>query len=348
MNALVTGGAGFIGSHLVERLLKDRHKVVVLDNLSTGCLDNLAGCLGKKGLVFVRGDIRDADLVTLLVKECDVVFHLAAAVGVELIAEDPVRTIETNIGGTEVVLSQANKFGKKLLLAATSEVYGKSEAAPFREDDDLVLGSTGVSRWSYACSKAIDEFLGQAYCQQYGLPVVIGRFFNTIGPRQTGRYGMVVPRFVQWALRDEPIRIYGTGRQTRCFCYVGDVVEALLGLIRCPDAAGKVFNIGSTEEIAVEHLADRIIRMTGSKSRKKHVPYELAYSRPIEDMMRRIPCIDRVRATIGWQPRTSLDRTLRMIIDDQRRRAASPSEEVTGSRARRARPGNRRGPVQRD
>jgi len=322
MNALVTGGAGFIGSHLVQRLLTRKHKVVVIDNLSTGTLSNLANCLDKKNLVFVRGDIRDADLVQLLIKDCDAVFHLAAAVGVQLIAEDPVHTIETNIGGTEVVLSQANKFGKKVLIASTSEVYGKSEAVPFHEDDDLVLGSTSFSRWSYACSKAIDEFLGQAYHQQYGLPVVIGRFFNTIGPRQTGRYGMVVPRFVQWALRREPLQIYGTGGQTRCFCYVGDVVDALLGLIDCPDAAGKVFNIGSTEEITIEQLADRVIRHTASKSKKRHVPYELAYSRPIEDMMRRVPCIDRIKATIGWQPRTSLDQTLQMIIDDQKHRSA--------------------------
>jgi UDP-glucose 4-epimerase len=255
--------------------------------------------------------------------ECDVVFHLAAAVGVQLIAEDPVRTIETNIGGTEVVLNQANKFGKKVFLASTSEVYGKSEAVPFREDDDLVLGSTSFSRWSYACSKAIDEFLGQAYHQQYGLPVVIGRFFNTIGPRQTGRYGMVVPRFVQWALRNEPIQIYGTGRQTRCFCYVGDVVEAMLGLIECPEAAGKVFNVGSGNEISIEQLADTIITQTRSKSKKRYIPYEIAYTRPIEDMMRRVPCIERIKATIGWEPHTSLMKTLQMIIDDQRRSMAS-------------------------
>jgi UDP-glucose 4-epimerase len=323
MNVLVTGGAGFIGSYLVQRLLKNRHKVAIIDNLSTGSLDNLATFIHNPRLTFVRGDIRDGNLVQLLMYECDVVFHLAAAVGVQLIAEDPVRTIETNIGGTEVVLSQANKFGKKVFLASTSEVYGKSEAVPFREDDDLVLGSTSFSRWSYACSKAIDEFLGQAYQQQYGLPVVIGRFFNTIGPRQTGRYGMVVPRFVQWALRNEPIQIYGTGRQTRCFCYVGDVVEAMLGLIECPEAAGKVFNVGSSREISIEQLADTIIAQTHSKSKKRYVPYEIAYTRPIEDMMRRVPCIERIKATIGWEPYTSLKKTLQMIIDDQRRSMAS-------------------------
>jgi UDP-glucose 4-epimerase len=320
MNALITGGAGFIGSHLAERLVRNRHKVAIIDNLSTGSLANLNSCIGNLDFKFVRGDIRDEGLVQLLMRDCDVVFHLAAAVGVQLIAEDPVRTIETNIGGTEVVLSQANKFGKKVFIASTSEVYGKSEAAPFREDDDLVLGSTSFSRWSYACSKAIDEFLGLAYHQQYGLPVVIGRFFNTIGPRQTGRYGMVVPRFVQWALRNEPIQIYGTGEQTRCFCHVGDVVDALLGLIDCPDAGGKVFNVGSCDEISIESLADKIIATTRSKSKKKFVPYEVAYSRPIEDMMRRVPCVDRIKAAIGWQPRTSLDQTLQLIIDDQKLR----------------------------
>jgi len=323
MNVLVTGGAGFIGSHLTQGLLENKHRVTVIDNLSTGSLDNIATLISNKRLTFVRGDIRDADLVQLLTRDCDVVFHLAAAVGVQLIAEDPVRTIETNIGGTEVVLSQANKFGKKVFIASTSEVYGKSEAVPFHEEDDLVLGSTGFSRWSYACSKAIDEFLGLAYYQQYGLPVVIGRFFNTIGPRQTGRYGMVVPRFVQWALRHEPIQIYGTGRQTRCFCYVGDVVDALLRLIECQDAAGRVFNIGSSQEITIEHLADTIIRQTRSKSEKRYVPYEIAYSRPIEDLMRRVPCTDRIKVAIGWEARTSLKQTLQMIIDDERRRMAS-------------------------
>jgi UDP-glucose 4-epimerase len=318
-NALVTGGAGFIGSHLVQTILANKGKVAVLDNLSTGSLANLDACIHNRNLTFVRGDIRDEGLVQLLVRDCSVVFHLAAAVGVQLIAEDPVRTIETNIGGTEIILRQANRFGKKVFLASSSEVYGKSETVPFREDDDLVLGSTGFSRWSYACSKAVDEFLGQAYHQQYGLPVVVGRFFNTIGPRQTGQYGMVVPRFVRWALRNEPIQIYGSGSQTRCFCYVGDVIEAVLGLVECPDAAGKVFNIGSSDEISVEALADTILLRTASKSAKTHVPYEVAYSRPIEDMMRRVPSTDRIKAAIGWQPRTSLADTLDKIIEYHKR-----------------------------
>jgi UDP-glucose 4-epimerase len=225
MRVLVTGGAGFIGSHLTERLLKDSHEVTAIDNLSTGSLKNIENYKKHSGFEFVKGDIRNAELMEALVEHRDMIFHLAAAVGVKLIAEDPVLTIETNIGGTEIVLDMANKFSKRIFLASSSEVYGKSEAVPFREEDDIVLGSTSVSRWAYACSKAIDEFLGLAFYQQYGLSVVIGRFFNTIGPRQTGQYGMVVPRFVQRALNNEPILICGTGKQTRCFCYVGDLVE---------------------------------------------------------------------------------------------------------------------------
>lgn len=315
MTALVTGGAGFIGSHLTERLLADGDDVIVLDNLSTGSLKNLETFRSNPRLQFVKGDIRDSTLVQLLTSRCEIVFHLAAAVGVQLIADAPVHTIETNIAGTEVVLEAANKFGRKILLASSSEVYGKSENVPFHEDDDFVLGGTAFSRWAYACSKAIDEFLGQAFNQQYGLQVVTGRFFNTIGPRQTGRYGMVVPRFVQWALKNEPIQIYGTGTQTRCFCYVKDLVDAIIGLMNCPPAAGRVFNIGSTDEISMEALADRIIRITGSRSVKQLVPYVVAYGRPIEDMMRRVPGTDRIRQATGWQPKTSLDETLRTIIE---------------------------------
>jgi UDP-glucose 4-epimerase len=315
MKALITGGAGFIGSHLAERLLNDGDEVTILDDLSTGRLENIQGFRRRAKLQFVKGDIRDSTLVQLLASRCDVVFHLAAAVGVQLIADDPVRTIETNIAGTEVVLEAANKFGRKILLASSSEIYGKSERVPFAEDDDFVLGGTAFSRWAYACSKAIDEFLGQAFHQQYGLSVVSARFFNTIGPRQTGRYGMVVPRFVLWALRNEPIQIYGTGGQTRCFCYVQDLVDAVIGLMRCEQAAGRVFNLGSTEEITMEALADKIIEITGSKSRKEFVPYVVAYGRPIEDMMRRVPNTERIHKAIGWQPKTSLDQTLRTIVE---------------------------------
>jgi len=308
VKALITGGA-----HLAERLLSNANKVTVIDNLSTGSLANIEAFESAAGFDFVEGDIRDGELMTRLAEKSDVIFHLAAAVGVQLIADDPVHTIETNIGGTETVLEAANRFGVKTLIASSSEVYGKNEAVPFGEEDDLVFGSTGMSRWAYACSKAIDEFLGQAFYQQFGLCVVIARFFNTIGPRQTGRYGIVTA-----ALRNEPVRIYGSGKQSRCFCYVGDLVEALVGLMSCKQAAGRVYNIGSNEEISIEGLAGKIIEMTGSKSRKEFVSYEDAYGRPIEDMMRRVPNIERIRGTIGWQPKTSLTETLEKIIESLR------------------------------
>jgi UDP-glucose 4-epimerase len=321
MRALITGGAGFIGSHLAGRLLQEGSKVDVIDNLSTGSLKNIDSIKDQSAFKFTEGDVRDVGLLEPLIEECDIVFHLAAAVGVKLIAEDPVHTIETNISGTELVLDIANKFGKKILIASSSEVYGKNEAVPFSEDDDIVLGSTSLSRWSYACSKAIDEFLGLAFYQQYGLNVVIGRFFNTVGPRQKGQYGMVVPRFVRSALNNEPLTIYGTGRQTRCFTYVGDLVEAVISLMNCEQAAGKVYNIGSNEEISIEDLADRIIRITGSKSEKHFVPIEVAYGRPIEDMMRRVPCLKRIEETIGWKSKTNLEEMLQLIIESEKSKA---------------------------
>jgi len=315
MKALVTGGAGFIGSHLTERLLKDGNNVAVIDNLSTGNLKNIESFKNNTGFEFVEGDIRNIELMEPLVEQSEVIFHLAAAVGVKLIAEDPVHTIETNIGGTEIVLNIANKFGRKILIASSSEVYGKSEAVPFYEDDDIVLGSTCLSRWSYACTKAVDEFLGLAFHQQYGLDMVICRFFNTIGPRQTGQYGMVVPRFIQQALNGETLQIYGTGKQTRCFCYVADLVEAVIGLMNCRQASGKVYNIGNNEEISIEELADKIIKITNSKSKKEFVSYEIAYGRPMDDMMRRVPGVERIKKTIGWEPKTSLDETLKLITE---------------------------------
>jgi UDP-glucose 4-epimerase len=320
MKVLITGGAGFIGSHLAEKLLGIGEHVVIVDNLSTGSLDNIESYKDHPRLDFITGDIRNTELMESLIERSDVVFHLAAAVGVRLIAEDPVHTIETNIDGTEKVLNVVNKYNRRILIASTSEVYGKSEAVPFCEDDDIVLGSTSLSRWSYACSKAIDEFLGLAFHRQYGLGVVIGRFFNTIGPRQTGQYGMVVPRFVRKALKNEPVLIYGTGKQTRCFCCVFDLVEAIINLMDCEQAAGKVYNIGSCEEISIEGLADRIIEMTGSKSEKQFVPYEVAYGRPIEDMMRRLPSLERIEKTIGWKAQTSLDETLRAIIESEKQK----------------------------
>jgi UDP-glucose 4-epimerase len=320
MKILITGGAGFIGSHLAERLIKDGNQVTVIDNLSTGSRENIAGLISKSNFNFVYDNIRNTTTMAMLVKECDMVYHLAAAVGVQLIADRPVHTIETNIHGTEVVLEIANKFSKRVLIASTSEVYGKSEAVPFREDDDSVLGSTRFSRWAYACSKAIDEFLALAYYDQYGLEVVITRLFNTVGPRQTGRYGMVVPRFVEQALNNEPIAIYGDGKQSRCFSYVGDVIEGLTLLMNCKRAAGQVYNIGSTEEISIEGLADRIIAMTGSRSSKKYLSYEEAYGKPFDDMTRRVPCLDRLREMVGFEPRTSLDETLRIIIESIRKK----------------------------
>lgn len=318
MKVLITGGAGFIGSHLAQRLLKDDHEVIALDNVTTGRLDNLKSFLNHPKFQFVMDDVRNEETVHILIERCDMVFHLAAAVGVQLIVDQPVHTIETNIHGTEVVLSIANKFRKKVLLASSSEVYGKSEKVPFREDDDTVLGSTRFSRWSYACSKAIDEFLGLAYHQQYGLPVVVTRFFNTVGPRQTGQYGMVVPRFVESALKGEPLCIYGTGKQSRCFAYVGDVVDCILALMTKDDTAGQVYNIGSTEEITIEGLADKIIELTGSQSEKKFVTYEQAYGRPFDDMMRRVPCLDRIRAAVGYAPKTTLSEILEHVIAEKR------------------------------
>ena len=320
MKVLITGGAGFIGSHLTGKLLAEGNRVAIIDNLSTGSLVNIADFKTNPDFAFIEGDIRNLQLIEPLVAQCDVIYHLAAAVGVRLIAEDPVHTIETNIGGTEIVLNAANKFGKKILIASSSEVYGKSVTVPFCEEDDIVLGSTSVSRWSYACSKAIDEFLGLAFYQQFGLGVIICRFFNTIGPRQTGQYGMVVPRFVQKALCNEPLEIYGTGQQTRCFSYVGDLIDAITKLINSDKAMGKVYNIGSNEEISINELADKVIAMTGSQSKKQYVSYEQAYGRPIEDMMRRVPSVERVNKAIGWEPKTSLDEILAEIIKSEKRK----------------------------
>ncbi len=320
MNILITGGAGFIGSHLAEHLLEQGHSVIALDNLSTGSLGNIRHLLNRKGFSFVQEDVRNSQTLHVLVPQCDSIFHLAAAVGVKLIVEQPVHTIETNIHGTEVVLAVANKFRKKVLIASTSEVYGKSEAIPFYEDDDTVLGSTRFSRWSYACSKAIDEFLALAYHQQYGLEAVIVRLFNTVGPRQTGQYGMVVPRFVEKALKNEPIEIYGTGQQSRCFCCVHDVVRALGQLMVNPDTAGRVFNLGTDREITIDQLADMVIGLTGSRSEKKFLSYEQAYGKPFDDMIRRVPSLKRIQEAIGYRPEFGLEKTLELVIQDIKRR----------------------------
>ena len=315
MKALITGGAGFIGSHLGEALMDAGHSVTTVDDLSTGRLDNIQSLLGRDGFQFIRENVRDATTMAVLVDQCDIIFHLAAAVGVQLIVDRPVHTIETNIHGSEVVLGLASKFRRKILVASTSEVYGKSTNVPFSEDDDSVLGSTRFTRWSYACSKMVDEFLALAYHDQYGLEAVILRFFNTIGPRQTGAYGMVVPRFVQAALRNEPLTVYGTGEQSRCFCFVADVVEAITKLVDCPQAAGQVINIGAEESITIRQLAEKIVAMTGSSSEIRQLSYEQAYGRPFDDMLVRKPDLSKIRRLIGYQPRRTLDETLRQIIE---------------------------------
>ncbi len=317
-HALITGGAGFIGSHLSEALLARGWTVTVIDNLSTGSIDNLAIADGHPRFRAAIEDIRNATVMDRLVSECDVIFHLAAAVGVERIINEPIETIETNIGGTEVVLKTARRYRKKVLIASTSEVYGKGVKFPFEEDDDSLLGATTRTRWSYAASKAIDEFLGLAYQRQVGLPVVIFRLFNTVGARQSGQYGMVLPRFVTWALAGEPIRVYGDGQQQRCFGNVHDVVQAIVGLSECDAAVGQVFNIGSSEEITIAGLAERVRARTGSDSPIVLIPYDQAYEAGFEDFRRRVPGLDKIKRTIGWQPTTPLDETIDQIIAYQR------------------------------
>jgi UDP-glucose 4-epimerase len=314
MKALVTGGAGFIGSHLVEALLREGHQVVVIDDLSTGQPRNLADVAHSPSLYSHWTSILEDERLQDLVDEVDVVYHLAAAVGVRLILERPVETIETNILGTDRILRCAAKAQKKVLIASTSEVYGKNDRVPLREDDDGVLGPTSKSRWSYACSKAIDEFLGLAYYQNKGLPVVIVRYFNTVGPRQTGRYGMVVPRFVQQALAGEAMTVYGDGNQSRSFTDVADAVRATLALSHHPGAVGAVFNIGNGHEITINDLAQRVKIRTASASDIIHVPYEHAYSEGFEDLRRRVPDIGKLRRLIGFAPEYDLDATLDKVI----------------------------------
>lgn len=312
--ALVTGGAGFIGSHLCEELLARGVTVDVIDDLSTGRLANIEHLLQDDAFHLVKDSILNEQTMTLLTERCDIVFHLAAAVGVELIVADPVRTIETNIRGSEVVLETANRFNKKVMLASTSEIYGKSEEVPFGEEDDAVLGATIQSRWSYSCSKMIDEFLALAYHKQFGLPVVIVRPFNTIGPRQTGQYGMVVPRFIRAALRGEPIRVFGSGEQTRSFVYVKDIVAALLKLAEEPRAVGDVFNLGSDQEIRIIDLAKTIKRLANSESDIVLVPYDEAYGQKVDDLKRRVPDLTKIKSLIGYEPTTPLDELLKIVV----------------------------------
>jgi UDP-glucose 4-epimerase len=314
MHALITGGAGFIGSHLAEALLAQGHRVTAVDNLSTGRHQNIESLAANPQFQFVYETVTNETVMDRLVSECDVIFHLAAAVGVELIVKDPVKTIETNLEGTEVVLKLGRRYRKKALIASTSEVYGKSADLPFQEEADRVMGPTTKSRWSYAESKAIDEFLGLAYHKQFGLPVVICRFFNTVGPRQTGTYGMVIPRFVACALAGQPLRVYGDGLQTRCFCNVEDTVRAVIALAAEPQAVGEIYNVGSQEEITIGDLARRVVTRARSASPIVTVPYDEAYEKGFEDMQRRVPSIEKIRAAIGWQPTIPLDQTLDEVI----------------------------------
>jgi UDP-glucose 4-epimerase len=315
MRVLITGGAGFVGSHLAEALLERGDDVCVLDNLSTGSIDNIAHLKSHARFSYTIDSVENEPLLAELIDRADVVVHLAAAVGVKLIVEQPVHTIETNVHGTEVVLKLANRKKKLVMIASTSEVYGKSTTVPFGEDADLVLGPTSKHRWAYACSKLIDEFLALAYWKERKLPVIIVRLFNTVGPRQTGQYGMVIPSFVRQALAGEPITVFGDGTQSRSFTYVGDVVRALIALMNEPKAVGHVFNIGNGHEITIQELAEKIRAMTASASEIVRVPYDQAYESGFEDMPRRVPDIRKVSALVGYRPTVELDETLERVIE---------------------------------
>ncbi len=315
MKALITGGAGFVGSHLAEALLGRGDEVHIVDNLSTGSIENIEHLKESPRFHYTIDSVLNEPVLAELVDRVEVVFHLAAAVGVRLIVESPVNTIETNVHGTEMVLKLANKKRKKVLLTSTSEVYGKATAVPFREDGDLVMGPTSKGRWSYACSKAIDEFLGLAYHKERRLPVVVARLFNTVGPRQTGRYGMVVPNFVRQALRGHPLAVFGDGTQTRCFTYVTDVVGQLIALAEEPRAVGEVWNIGNDrEEVRILDLARRVVQRTASKSAIELVPYDRAYEEGFEDMLRRVPDLSKLRALTGYEPKVHLDEILDRVV----------------------------------
>ena len=318
MRTLITGGAGFIGSHLARALLEAGHEVFVLDNLSTGSIDNIEPLKSHPGFDYAIDTITNEPVLAEHIDRSDVVFHLAAAVGVQLIVEAPVHTIETNVNGTEAVLRHAVKKRKLVVIASTSEVYGKSTAIPFHEDTELVLGSTRQHRWAYACSKAIDEFLALAYWKERQLPVIIVRLFNTVGPRQTGRYGMVIPNFVQQALANEPITVFGTGTQSRSFGYVGDVVRGILALVDEPKAVGEVFNLGNDGEISIRDLASLVKTMAASRSDIVNVPYEEAYESGFEDMPRRVPDLSKARALVGYAPQVQLEEILKKVIEHHR------------------------------
>jgi UDP-glucose 4-epimerase len=318
---LITGGAGFIGSHLADALVAANYRVLAIDDLSTGRFDNIVRLIPNPNFHFARANITDGIVMDRLASQADIIVHLAAAVGVMLIVEHPVHTIQTNVMGTEAVLQAALRYGCRALLASTSEVYGKGSKIPFSEEDDVLLGASSHSRWAYASSKMVDEFLALAYQREYGLEVVPFRLFNTVGPRQTGRYGMVIPRFVRQALKNEPITVYGDGSQSRCFCDVRDVVRALVSLTQHPEAPGRVYNIGSTEEVTIRELAERVKAITQSDSAIIEVPYAEAYAPGFEDMQRRVPDISRLHTLIGWHPQHTLDEILHSVIAYEQTRA---------------------------
>jgi len=319
LRVLITGGAGFIGSHLAERLLAEGEDVSIIDDLSTGCRENFEPLIHHKRFQWVIDTIMNRQVLEALIRDCDMVFHLAAAVGVQYVIQNPLKALQINIDGTRQVLELANRYRCRVLVTSTSEVYGKSEAIPFREDDDVILGATTVSRWGYAYSKAVDEFLCFAYYREKKLPMVVARLFNITGPRQTGAYGMVVPRFVKQALLEQDITVYGDGKQRRCFTDISDAVEGILALARHPKALGDVFNLGSDFEITIEDLARKIKKLSGSKSEIKYIPYEVAYERGFEDMARRLPDVSKISALTGYRAKVGLDEMLSKVIEYHKR-----------------------------
>ncbi len=334
MRTLITGGAGFIGSHLAESLILQGHEVIVLDDLSTGRLENIAHLARSPGFRYVVDSVTNESAVAPLVEQVDVVFHLAAAVGVKLVMEKPIHTIHTNVAGTETVLQAAHRFGKRVLVASTSEVYGKGDALPFKEDADLVLGPPDKTRWGYATSKLMDEFLALAYAREHDLRVTVVRLFNTVGPRQSSRYGMVLPNFVRWALSSEPIVIHGDGSQTRSFTWVGDVVWAMTALVNEPRAAGHVFNIGNDEEISIRNLALKVRQMTHSSSELVFTPYEQAFDRSFEDMPRRVPDISKLRRLLDYEPRVQLTGIIESVIGYWEAERGLPARRAAARRSR--------------
>lgn len=315
MKVLITGGAGFIGSHLAEELLSLGHEIFIIDDLSTGRIYNIDHLEKKKKFHFTIDTILNEKIIDELVRKCDIIYHLAAAVGVEYIINNPLDSLKTNIRGTEIILDAANRYKKKVVLASTSEIYGKSENVPFKEEDDRLLGPTTIFRWSYSTTKAVDEILGLAYWRSKKLPVIVIRFFNVIGPRQTGQYGMVVPKFVKQALLDHPITVYGTGEQKRCFGYVKDVVQGIIELSTTPEAEGKIFNLGNDKEISIGELAELVKKITRSNSPIEYIPYEKAYQEDFEDMMRRIPDLTKTKSIIDYDPKTTLDEMITNIVE---------------------------------